>query len=220
MTCFRSSTLCDGPRDPTQPGPRTNCRPNDEDSAPYNVRVREMVQFLKELKGEKNLIVAGIVGPGRDVALNLNSAGKLEVTPSCSYGTNPVQKAAPAIRLEAFIRSFERHTVASICNEDISGALDQVGKLVVQAFPRCFDAPLVVPHVCSVLDVLDPDGPDRIVTPLPECDMPHSVKPCWYVDEDPLACAGSETKLTMRVDRGGERPPANSAVSADCVTRK
>lgn len=217
ITCFRSSTTCDGPRDPSQPGPRTNCRSNDEDSAPYHLRVKEMVSFLKELKGERNLIVAGIVGPGRDVSLSYRD-NVLSVTPSCSYGAPP-QLARPAIRLETFIRSFERHTVASICNEDLSGALDQVGKLVVQVFPRCFDAPPVEPHVCSVLDVVDPDGPDRTATPLPECDAAHSLKPCWFLAEDALSCAGSATKLTMRVDRGGERPPANSTVTAECVTR-
>ncbi len=219
LACFRSSTLCDGPRDSSAPGPRTNCRSNDADSAPFNVRVSEMVKFLKDLKGERNVLVAGIVGPGRDVALNRDDLGNLGVTPSCSYGTMPVQTARPAIRLEAFIRSFSRHTIASICKEDLSGALDQVGKLVVQVFPRCFDAQVVEPHECSVLDILDPDGPDRDASPLPECDAAHSATPCWHLEEDLVACAGSQTKLTLRVDRGGALPPPNSVVTAECVTR-
>lgn len=216
LTCFRSSTLCDGLRDPSVPGPRTNCRSNEE--SPYHVLVREMVDFLENLKGKDNLIVAGIVGDARPVAIGASADGTLSVTPSCSYGT-PVQTARPAVRLEQFIRSFRKHTVATICNEDLSSALDQVGKLVAQVFPRCFDAPLADPPYCSVLDVIDADEPSRVATPLPQCDDDHSVKPCWHLAEDPVACAGTDTKLTMRVDRGGARPPANSRVIAECATR-
>jgi hypothetical protein len=177
-----------------------------------------MVTFLKQLKGEDNLIVAGIVGDARNVAIGAGGNGTLSVTPSCSYGT-PVQTARPAVRLEAFIRSFRKHTVATICNEDLSSALDQVGELVAQVFPRCFASPLADPPVCSVLEVVDPDGPARVGTPLPACDADHSVKPCWHLEEDAVACAGTETKLTMRVDRGGASPPANSRVIAECATR-
>lgn len=214
LTCFRSSTLCDGPRESTVPGPRPNCRPNEE--SPYHASVKEMVDFLKELKGEDSLIVAGIVGDPRPVSIGRSADGTLSVTPTCSYGGSQV--ARPAVRLESFIRSFRHHTVTTICDEDLSDALEQVGKLVVQAFPRCFDSPLAEPHTCSVVDVVNPNGPGRVGTPLPECDLAHSQKPCWHLAEDPVACAGSETKLTLRVDRGGAPPPVNSKVIAECVT--
>jgi hypothetical protein len=215
LICFRSSTLCDGPRESTVPGPRPNCRPNEQ--SPYHASVKEMVDFLKQLKGEDSLIVAGIVGDPRPVAIGRSADGTLSVTPTCSYGGSQV--ARPAVRLEAFIRSFRNHTLTTICDEDLSDALEQVGKLVAQVFPRCFTAPLADPPYCSVLDVIDPDGPARVGTPLPACDDAHSVKPCWHLAEDPVACAGTETKLTMRVDRGGQPPPANSRVIAECATR-
>jgi hypothetical protein len=216
--CFRTSTVCEGITNPNLPGPRRACRP----AAPslFHPDISVMANFLRGLKqgDEDKLIVAGIIGDARDVAVSADGS-KLNIVPSCEYGTAPIQKARPAIRLDAFIRSFRNHAVETICAENLSGALRRVSEVVADTVGRsCLDGYPAKPLTCSVLDVTDPRGPGRRATVVPQCDQARSRIPCWHLEEDEVNCAITETHLALRVDRGGALPEINSAVVADCVT--
>lgn len=217
-SCFRTSTVCDGITNPNTPGMRTRCRPAP--ASLFHPDVSAMVKFLEDLKGgdQEKLIVAGIVGSAAKVEVSLEN-GRFSIVRACSYGANPEQVALPAVRLESFVRSFRNHAVETICAEDLSGALRQVSEVVADSIGRsCLDGYLAQPVTCSVLDVVDPRGPNRRATVVPQCDDTRSRKPCWHLEEDRVACAVTETHMALRVDRGGALPEANSAVIADCVT--
>ena len=214
--CFRSSTACTGDN-PNRLGFHTDCRPHPRSS--FHADVPAMVSFLKGLKPrESQLIVAGIFGDPDKVEVIRRPDLSLDLRPSCRYG-DPVQTARPAIRLDSFVRSFRNHTAATICRNDLSGALDQISQLVSSSLgSRCFHGRVADPPSCSVVEVLDPEGADPKGTPLPQCDPTRSQIPCWYLAEDAAQCATTETHMAMNIERGDTAPPAESRIRVDCVT--
>lgn len=217
--CFRNSTVCDGPADPFALGPRTSCRPRED--SPFSAKVSSMVTFLKSIKPEPQLIVAGIYGQlDSIVEVQRLDGGSFDVAASCKYPSQmPTQHARPPVRLDAFVRQFRNHLSTTICGGDLAGPMDQIAKLVTGVTgTRCFQGKLAEPRYCSVADVTDPFGPDRHATTIPQCDAAHSRQPCWSLGEDRDACPTTETHLAISIDRGSTLPPSNSRVVADCVT--
>lgn len=214
-SCFRSGTVCDGFRDPSVLGTRPSCRPNE--TSPFSASVAEMIAFLKGLKPEDQLIVAGIVGTPGPVTVTASS-GALDIEKSCSVGgTNG---ARPATRLDAFVQGFRHSLVTSICKEDLGDPVRQVASLVAGTLgTRCFQAEVAEPHSCSVSVVTAAGTPDEVRTPISECDASHTVKPCWSLAPDPVACATTSTHLALSIDRGGAVPGIGTRVVAECVTR-
>jgi hypothetical protein len=224
LSCFRSSTSCDGPTDPNQLGPRTRCQPNE--ASPYHASVASMVSFLKSIKAEDHLIVAGIIGNPDKVSVYAGRMGTLDIEPSCRYPLpNPApggpteQTARPGVRLESFIKSFANHLVSTICSDDLTQAVNDIARLIAGSVGSlCFNSTPAEPHQCEVLDV-PPSAAGRPATPLAPCDAARANVPCWYIAKDLEHCQASPTQLAVWVERGGLAPPAQTEIHADCVTR-
>jgi hypothetical protein len=216
--CFRASTVCEGDPDPSIPGDRTNCRPRE--NSPLSASVDGMVSFLKSIKPESQLIVAGIYGDLKDViTVERRGSGTLDILKSCDYAGSRPQSARSPVRLDAFVRQFRNHVSTSICLGDLAGPMQQIARLVNGVTgTRCFQGRLADPPYCSVSDVIDPFGPDRSAQTIPQCDPAHSRTPCWTLGEDLQACPTTETHVAVNIDRGTSLPPSNSRVFADCVT--
>ena len=132
--CFEFGVEC-SPDTPRELGAKEACVPRED--SPYMYGVQEYVDFLIDLKGGAfPIIVSGIIGDAApvEVATRTGPAGNtlLTLTPSCTSGSG---QAVPAVRLQAFIESFQtldttRGTVTTICNEDLSDALTGIALLL------------------------------------------------------------------------------------------
>ena len=231
--CFEFGVDCEtGNDDPRAPGPRGGCFPRED--SPYMYGVQEYADFLKGLKEDDDLIiVANIVGNPDPIAV----AGGPDLVPSCQSSSGT---AAPGVRLAALAEQFpDRNSFSSICNDDLSDALVELGWLIRQAFGNpCLeavlrDADLDAPglqYECSVSDVIDPGGPEQDETILAFCDRaaeedsdpttwPVSTNlPCWHLIEDRNQCPATPTGLTLVVERGTTPVWPGTHVQARCVT--
>jgi hypothetical protein len=222
--CFASSTICDGPDD-DRVGPRTGCKPDD--NSQYHEKISAFVDFLKSKKTDPNLlIVAGIVGNSTPVAVTTrmrNNKTVPDLVPSCTYQvprSDVVQRAFPAVRTEAFLKSFPNTTTTTICKGDLSDGLLQVATLLKTVIGSpCIDSVLAEPYQCSVLDVANLGKTNETRAVIARCDASHSVKPCWALEVDAAKCAATPSKLALLVDRGGVVPPKDTHVIANCVTK-
>jgi hypothetical protein len=150
--CTRYGIVCDEggatPDEMNQVGTKTRCHPAE--SSPYLAKVSEYVQFLKGLKSDPNqVIVAGIMGTITPFAVELrsdpNNSARLipALAHSCTYtggedanndGIPDPEVADPPIRLQFFLDQFPaRSTFSSICQQDLSGGLQQIGTLLETA---------------------------------------------------------------------------------------
>jgi hypothetical protein len=228
--CYEFGIDCEtGNDDPRAPGPRTNCFPRDP--SPYMYGVQEYVDFLKGLKpdDESLVIVAGISGNPEPVVVGTDPENPQHpaLVPSC---TSAAGKADPAIRLKALLDQFpDRNSFTTICNEDLSDALQQIAELLKEAIGNpCIQATLREPIECSVSDVVHPGADNQTETLLPECnaaedldttDSPNSTNlPCWHLETDTASCAETPTNYALLVERGGISPQTGTHVQAHCVT--
>jgi hypothetical protein len=221
--CFRASTSCDGNRGDA-PGPRTNCRAN-ENSITHE-SIQEFVDALKATKTEPNLlVVAGIVGDATPVQVLqvTNDNGKIvpDVASSCTYRgpNNALQRAAPAIRLNQFLKSFPNSTTTTICKGEVTDSLVQIATLLrtVVGSP-CIESDLAEPTQCSVVEVANQGKANEVRSVLGQCDASASVKPCWRLNQDLQKCASTRTKLALTIERDAA-PSPDSHVRVNCVTR-
>jgi hypothetical protein len=149
--CTRFGIVCDEggatPDEMNQVGTKGGCHPAE--SSQYLARVSEYVQFLKGLKSDPNkVIVAGIMGTTEPFAVELRpdpnnpATGTPALAHSCTYiggdrtgdGIGDPEVADPPTRLQFFLDQFpNRSTFSSICQQDLSGGLQQIGTLLETA---------------------------------------------------------------------------------------
>jgi hypothetical protein len=156
----------------------TNCVPRTD--VPYMRNPQDYVDFLKGLKADPNLIiVAGIIGNADPVRVQIKDNNP-ELDASCSSANG---NAAPAVRLKYFLDQFPNHnTLTSICNDDLSGALEQIA----QALARVIGNPCLEGNIpdtdinpnepgiqleCSVADVQYPGTEQEIGKTIRRCDI-------------------------------------------------
>lgn len=221
FACFRSSTVCDGGVPPDRVGVRQRCRPTE--STAVHASVAAMVEDLKRVKGEDKVIVAGIFGEGNPVEVVQVEATVRDTKitrPGLASVCQAPSSAAPSPRLETFVTSFPRHILTSICQQDLSEPIEQIGQSFAEFLgsPCLFGTP-AEPHQCAVSEVRDPGGPGRSETAIAKCDASHSVTPCWELKQDLELCRSTATKLALKVDRGAAAPPSKSSLLVECVTR-
>lgn len=218
FSCFRSSTVCDGPVSEAV-GPRQGCHSNE--SSPYHWAVGDLVRSLKELKEEQETIVAGILGPPSPLSVEHVGAPLRPDVKGCTYqiGTEP-QAAAPGVRLAEFVTSFRNHALTTICASDLTSPIEQIAKLISETAhdAPCLRSVPVVPHDCTVADVIDPRGPGRQEFPIPPCGT-SPVAPCWHILVDEGRCPRSPSKSRLEVVRGSTSAPEGSRVIAECVAQ-
>ena len=218
--CFRFGVQCD-PDDPTNPGDKTSCRPRTDSyldgTAPY-------ADFLVNLKGDaRKVMVAGVIGDPSPVSVTLAPPpGGGNPIPtlahSCTFaGPDGPEVADPAIRIASFLDQFPgRSRLTSICNDDLSGAVSDIGHSAKQLMgDPCLDtsqladtsdAPGIQP-ACEVTDVRDatPTSP----TTIPSCADASGT--CYELSADPVACPATSDHLRVQIHRVGD-------VSADTWT--
>lgn len=241
--CTRFGVVCDqGGQTPdamNQIGTKTQCHPAD--STTYLTQVNEYVSFLKSLKPDnpKKVVVAGIMGTTDPFAVELRPAntGNPALAHSCTYiggdingdGTPDPEVADPPIRLKSFLDQFpNRSTFASICQQDLSGGLKQVGDLLKTVIgDPCIEGKLadVDPttdgpqYDCSVSVVNNQGLANQTETILPRCtpeDASATNQPCWHLNTDATSCPNSD-HFVLKIE-GQDTLPKDAHILANCVT--
>jgi hypothetical protein len=229
--CFEFGVQCN-PDDRFLEGLRADCVPRE--NSPYIYNVQRYVDFIKSLKDDDGkIIVAAIqgvsagtglpepvnVGPSNDEAMNPTL---LPVCQSAGLG-----EAVPAIRLKAFLDAFpNRNTMTTICQDDLSGALQQIAELVREVIGNpCLEGNLKLDDngvpLCTVTDITNKNTPEQVETVIRHCTSVATAieeAPCWYVESDPMECAGTNnpTQLKLTVERNGAQVPVGTVVEVRC----
>lgn len=227
--CWEFGVECNNDSNPRAFGTRTGCRPRT--NSQYMEDVQPFVDFLKGLKPDDptKVIVAGIIGNVDDmgtsiVGPDMDDATRPALQPSC---TSTSGSAAPAHRLQAFLNGFpDRNTSTTVCNENLSDALEQIATLLKLAIGNaCIEDVLVdrnpqiagIQYECAVSDVTNPNSPNRSETVIPECTAGGPI-PCWRFMPDPMNCASAPENRSIVIDRGGASVDDNTVLEVQCVT--
>jgi hypothetical protein len=231
--CTKFGVVCD-PDDPDHPNAnQQSCRPRSD--SPYVADVQPFADALVALKGDpRKVMVATIAGDARPFSTVVapppnGGTDQMQLSPSCTFsepdGSTAI--ALPGVRFDAFTQAFPgRGTSTSICNADLSGALDQIGQTTKRLVgDPCLsdtadlvdndpDKPGLQPG-CETLDVRDsaPDQP----TELPACDASRTTD-CYAFVADEASCPATPDHLRVQITR-------SHAVTSDtwthvrCVSR-
>jgi hypothetical protein len=233
--CFEFGVQCE-PDDPRELGEKTNCVPRTD--SPYMPDVQDYVQFVKDLKKDdpSKIIVAGIIGvddlaADKPLEVELVQKERAEVfslVPACQVlapdGVTVESKATPAVRLRAFLEQFPgRNTIQTICQRDLSGALDLIGDLLAAVLknPFCLTTDVIDvaafgeerPYDCQVSDVRDTTGEETVLS---HCNDDASNTPCWYLRENQDGCELAPFQELV-VERGSTSPPSDTNVIVNCA---
>jgi hypothetical protein len=219
--CFVGGVTCD--EDAFTPGPHTNCHPRDP--SPYLHTPAEYVATLKGLKSPQvQVIVAAITGDREPVIEIDNPDHPTEDWPdlrySCEY-PNPAmptdpQQAFPSVRIGAFVDGFAQNgTQATICTDDLSEPIEQVGELITNSVGNlCIKTEGV--STCTVEAMSGPLDPEAFDIPIPACDAGATDQPCWRLTPDPAHCGGYPTGLAIEIV-GPEQLPDSTQIHAECL---
>jgi len=242
VTCDQNGQTSDAMN---QVGPKNQCHPND--GSPYLTKVADYVKFLKSLKPSdpSKVVVAGIMGTVDPFAVELrapqDSTTKIPaLAHSCTYiggdndgdGKPDPEFGDPPIRLKFFLDQFpNRNTFASICQQDLSGGLQQIGDLLRTVIgDPCIEGKLadVDPDTagpqydCSVSVVANAGMPTRTETLLPRCPATGGAA-CWHIETDAVACPNLNKPVDQREHivlkiEAQDTLPKDSHILANCVT--
>ena len=248
--CTRFGIVCDDGGTTSAamnvPGVKTKCHPND--ASPYLTKVDDYVKFLKGLKSDpKKVIVAGIMGKPDTFEVEMRAPPKSTtkipaLAHSCTYnGATGVEVADPPIRLKFFLDQFpNRSTFSQICQQDLSGGLQQIGDLLKTVIgDPCIEGKLAdvdqqaagKQYDCSVSSVTDPGTAMQKENIMPRCtpeDSTATNQPCWHLVSDPAACpcsvpeqggvcATNAEHYTLKIE-GKDSLAKDTHVIANCVT--
>jgi hypothetical protein len=210
--CFEFGVACD-PDTPRQTGVKDGCVPRE--NSEYMYGVQEYIDFVRDLKpDERDIVVAGIIGPPTPVIVGTNDDGRLEVEPTCEASGGV---AAPAVRLQAFLDGFVQTSSSTICNNDLSDALTLIAELMARAAGNpCLDGNIAQPLQCEVSEVLDFQE-----TQIPRCDddvgEAADNQPCHLIFEDPMWCGGYPSQLAVKVYPEERTVPTGTRLIVRCL---
>lgn len=229
--CFEFGVKCE-PDDPRTPGPRQNCVPRDDSQ--FMFKVDDYVTFLKGLKDDPSMvIVAAIIGNPEPVVVGANDMANPELEPSCVSASG---EADSAVRIAHFVDQFpQRGTVQTICNDDLSDALNVIAQLLAKVIGNpCIDGEIRtdtsqglyiggLPNFeCQVSDVRFPNTDRQEETPLAHCDnIPPTAADatCWYLAANAGSCPDSPHNAEMIVERGSGSVPTGTHTQVRCVVK-
>ena len=182
-----------------QVGSKTGCGANVGSALLDNPAI--LASVLTSLKGDlAKIVVAGIAGNTDPVAVELRTPpGGGTAIPalahSCSFidTAGQTEVADPAVRIKAFLDLFSgRSSFSTICQQDLSGALGQIGQLVGAAMGSACVPIFLPPEAdCVVEDVLG-----ATVTPIIPCDS-IDTPTCWRLVFDPSCLVGNQQRLVV-----------------------
>jgi hypothetical protein len=234
--CTRFGVACDqGGQTPdamNQVGTKGQCHPDD--ASAYLANTDQHAAFLRGVKAfPGQLFLAAIAGNVDRVSVELRTpAGEMTAIPalahSCSYvdASSATEVADPAIRIKSVLDQFPgRSAFSSICEQDLSGALMQIGDLVKTVMgPPCFLGQLLdedpgkagSQYDCAV-SAVDPQTPAPGRS-LPACDRDDASAtnpPCWHIAADATSCPKAD-HLLLRIE-GQSMLAAHGYVTASCA---
>jgi hypothetical protein len=219
--CTRFGVTCDvGGATPDQMntvGVKDQCHSNE--TSAYLTNVAGYEAFFKGLKADPNdVMVAAIMGPKTPFGVELRTPpGGGTAIPalshSCQYqGAVGLEVADPGVRLGQLVQRFNRNTIATVCQLDLSTpliALAQQARSLVG--DSCLSREIATPYDCIVRQ----QTTSTTIT-LPACNSGASStnKPCWEIVTDSVLCTtGSHLKLIVQ---RAEAPPPDAIVTASC----
>ncbi len=192
-------------------------------TSPFMDSVAGYRNFLVGLKADPtHVLVGGIMGEPQPVATELRTLNGVEspaLAHSCSYigSTGSDEVADPAVRLATFFGLFpDRSVLSTICQPDLSGALTDIGRLVVRTVGNpcltvsLFDVDPATPGVqedCVVEDTIN----NTTITAIDKC----GAAPCWRLVADPLLCPESD-HLKLQIDRTATAPDPATVTRMRC----
>jgi hypothetical protein len=234
--CTRFGVVCDQdgqtPDAMNQVGVKGKCHPND--ASAYVATAGQYAAFLRGVKTvPSRLFLAAIAGDVDRVSVELRApTGTMTPLPalahSCSYidATMATEVADPAIRIKSVLDQFPgRSTFASICEQDLSGALMQIGDLVKTVMGQpCFAGQLLDvdpgkagPQYDCTVDEVDGQtpAPGRSVPACNRDDASATNQPCWHLAADAASCPKADHML-LRIE-GLSALAGDGYVTASCA---
>jgi hypothetical protein len=165
--CTRFGITCDQggatPDDMNQIGAKAACHSNE--ASEYLTRVADTKDFLDSLKPDPLMVAVGaIVGDPEPVAVDLleppgGGTPNPHLAHSCQYpdASNPTIVGDPAVRDVELANQFDRHTVGTICQQDLSGPLVDIARQIdSMTGSPCLFRDIADPQDCVASD---DDGP-------------------------------------------------------------
>jgi hypothetical protein len=138
LRCATLGHVCNGQPVPAQAGftaPLSTCEPYRRTAQELQTRLVGLQAFVEGLKRLKryqdNLLFVGAIAgwddaPTAEYRIVDVSPGELQLGSICA--SPALGAAAPAIRLRTFTRSFANHAFHSICANDLTAAMDDIGR--------------------------------------------------------------------------------------------
>jgi hypothetical protein len=226
--CFEYGVECE-PDAPRLLGPKSACRPRDD--SPFMFEVQEYVELVRSLKPTDSLIMTfAIAGNMQPVEVVLADDGDYALAYSC--GQDAPGEAVPPIRLKRFIDAFPTSGLFTICDEDLTAAMIEIGEAIREQLDgRCFqgvlpdtdpDLPGIQPE-CTVSEIRNPGSDAEDERVLEACDAPgapetSSNRPCHLIIEDRDECPDTATGLSVQVHyEDGAVVPPGTLIRAHCV---
>ncbi len=222
-----------------QVGTKGQCHPADDTT--YLAKIDDLVTNLKKVKNNdpNKVIVAGIVGTVDQFAVELRTPpGEKVAIPalahSCSYvdRNGMTEVADPPIRTKTFLDQFpNRSTFVPICQNDLSGGLQQIGDLLktvigdpcIEGKLQNFGTATNPVYDCSVSSETNPGTTNSVETIMPECPATGALPttPCWHIITDATKCAMTPDHLVLKIENDDQlkTPGTDVHVLANCVTQ-
>jgi hypothetical protein len=234
--CAQVGHVCDGKEPPVGvfDAPLESCKPDD---APRMdgalkiglIKVGDIVDSIRALKKrpDQQILVSGIFGwPKNALGARyryIQTNQGIDYAPICQSASGG--DANGGLRVKQFVDSFGANgQVFSICEEDFSPAMKQIGdKLAAKLGNPCISAPVVdtkpdpgVQPDCQVIDRIPATGGFKD-DPLPPCSTGKKSQggACWNLVNDPT-CGDSGFKID--VDRGGQLATPGTQQAIKCLT--
>ena len=197
--------------------------------------------FLTSVKDPSQIVVAAIAGvdstgkpPDAAAGLNITTGAisspfsqALALEPQCMNNSlSPPSIGRPGLRLSDFVSQFgNRGRYYSVCDNDFSPALADIGQLLFNAISPCLEGPIDTstynPAIagegvqCTVSDIQNFGSTGQMETQIPPCPMTGpgmpaaQPRPCWWVAMDATKCpdnTSTPSHLVINVERS--TPPA------------
>jgi hypothetical protein len=239
--CTEFGVICDGSTIARAAKNYTTCIPRDETDSKYMHHPQHYVDFLRQLKGNPNLLIAAVIaGNPTPFQVGLTEKGAPILQPSCTSANG---KADPAVRLHYFAEQFGDHgTFLSICQNDFTDALTTTANLLKRVLgSRCLGGNIDTTDIdpatpglqldCNVSDVRFLGAAGSTEKTIARCHMkdantPDTTgvtadNPCWWARMNPAKCPVNEspTQTELEIERGGGDAPVGTSVVARCVVK-
>jgi hypothetical protein len=224
VTCAQGGAT---PDEMNQEGAKGQCRASP--SSEHVDEIEPYRDFLAELKGdERSLVVAAIAGPAEPFSVELRpppGGGTMQpaLASSCSsMGPVGIEIANPAVRIASFLEGFPgRSASATVCQQDYSGALVEIGDLLRNALGNpCVGARLADVDPAAdgqQVDCVVEELNDRFSRTLEPCEAGAERRPCWQLEADPASCGLAPAPHWKLVVQRNETLPPGFFIRMRCL---